>query len=233
VLAHDLLDGLGGLVGVVEGDGGDVVVENVGLDNAVEKGASDEAKLTVNGSSGTASVGPGVGVVVGQGRVGVLQEGDHDKPVVDPQIGDDVPDKDVVEAPVLADPGEEANDESEAEITEQDEVLITLLVQGAGREEVVDTAEEAVLLALALALDLTVVVVVAGDVGDEVQGPSANLLAEGVDESSERSLLGELRELVDHLANTGSVGLAGLGKEDHVTLHVASSLVVLAVGDFP
>jgi hypothetical protein len=53
VLAHDGLDGLGGLVGVVEGDGGDVVVEDVGLDDAVEDLAADETELAVNGGGGT------------------------------------------------------------------------------------------------------------------------------------------------------------------------------------
>lgn len=33
--AHNGLDGLGGLVGVVEGDSAHVVVEDVGLDDAV------------------------------------------------------------------------------------------------------------------------------------------------------------------------------------------------------
>jgi hypothetical protein len=46
VLAHDALDGLGGFVGVVEGNRGDVVVEDVGLDDAVEQSAADEAELT-------------------------------------------------------------------------------------------------------------------------------------------------------------------------------------------
>jgi hypothetical protein len=36
VAAHDGLDGLGGFVGVVEGDGADVVVEDVGFDDTVE-----------------------------------------------------------------------------------------------------------------------------------------------------------------------------------------------------
>jgi hypothetical protein len=76
VLAHDLLDGLGSLVGVVEGDGRDVVVENVGLDDAVEEAAADETELTVDSSSGTASVGPGLSVVVRKGRVSVLKVGD-------------------------------------------------------------------------------------------------------------------------------------------------------------
>lgn len=78
VTAHDRLDGLGGLVGVVEGNGADVVVQNVGLDDTVQQVAADEAKLTVNGCSGALDKGPLFAGVVGQGRVGVLEEGDSD-----------------------------------------------------------------------------------------------------------------------------------------------------------
>ena len=78
VLAHDGLDGLGGLVGVVEGDGGDVVVEDMGLDDAVEDLAADEAELAVDGCGGTASEVPGLTAVVGEGGVGVLEVGDGD-----------------------------------------------------------------------------------------------------------------------------------------------------------
>ena len=231
--AHDGLDGLGGLVGVVEGDGGDVVVKNVGLDDTVEEMTSDEAKLTVDGSSGTTSVGPGVGVVVGEGGVGVLQEGDHHKPVVDPEVGEDVPDEQVVEAVGLADDSESSDSKTDTEIREQDEVLVALLVQGAGGVEVVDTAKDAILLALALTLDLAVVVVVAGDVRDEVHGPSTELLDDGVEQGVDGGLFSQLGDLVDRLADTGSVYLACLGNEDHVALHVAGGLVVLAVGDLP
>jgi hypothetical protein len=78
VLAHDGLDGLGGLVGVVEGDGGDVVVEDVGLDDAVEDLAADETELAVNGGGGATSKVPGLAGVVREGRVGVLEVGDGD-----------------------------------------------------------------------------------------------------------------------------------------------------------
>jgi hypothetical protein len=78
VLAHDGLDGLGGLVGVVEGDGGDVVVQDVGLDDAVEDLAADEAKLAINGCGGTTGEVPGLAAVVREGRVGVLEVGDGD-----------------------------------------------------------------------------------------------------------------------------------------------------------
>lgn len=76
VAAHDGLDGLGGLVGVVEGDGADVVVQDVRLDDAVQQVAADEAELAVDGCGGALDKGPLLAGVVGQGRVGVLQEGD-------------------------------------------------------------------------------------------------------------------------------------------------------------
>jgi len=78
VLAHDGLDGLGGLVSVVEGNGGDVVVKNVGLNDAVEDLAADETELAVNGSGGTTSEVPGLAGVVREGRVGVLEVSDGD-----------------------------------------------------------------------------------------------------------------------------------------------------------
>ena len=76
VLAHDGLDGLGGLVGVVEGDRADVVVQHVGLDDAVQQLAPDEPELTIDRGRGAAHVVPALGGVVRDGRVGVLQVGD-------------------------------------------------------------------------------------------------------------------------------------------------------------
>lgn len=78
VLAHDALDGLAGLVGVVEGDVADVVVQNVGLDDTVEDVAADEAEVAVNGGSGATGEVPNLGLVVGEGGIGVLEEGDGD-----------------------------------------------------------------------------------------------------------------------------------------------------------
>ncbi len=81
------------------------MVQDVRLDDAVEEVAADEAELAVDGGGGAAGEGPGVGVVVGKGRVGVLEvrygncerlttvcstpevSGNHTKPVVDPEIG--------------------------------------------------------------------------------------------------------------------------------------------------
>lgn len=66
VLTHDSLDGLGSFVGVVEGDGADVVVQDVSLDNAVEEVRTDWPKIAVDCCGGATSEGPGVAGVVGK-----------------------------------------------------------------------------------------------------------------------------------------------------------------------
>ena len=78
VLAHDRLDSLGGFVGVVEGDGGDVVVQDVSLDDAVEEVTTDETEFAVNGCGGTTSKVPRAASVVRERGVGVLEVGDSD-----------------------------------------------------------------------------------------------------------------------------------------------------------
>lgn len=168
VLTHDWLDCLGCLVGVVEGDGGDVVVEDVGFDDSVEEVTADEAEFAVDGCGGSTGEGPGVAFVVGEGGVGVLEECDGYEPVVHPEVRDDVPDEEVVEAVLAADKVEDCAGDEETEVAEEDELFVLLLVQRAGGVEMVDTAEVAVLLTGTLALELLVVVVVASDVGGEV-----------------------------------------------------------------
>lgn len=76
--AHDLLDVLGGLAGVVEGDGGDEVVADVGADDIVEEMGVDEAQVAVDGGGCATSEGPGLVVVMGHAGIGVLEEGDGD-----------------------------------------------------------------------------------------------------------------------------------------------------------
>ena len=78
VVAHDLLDGLAGLVGVVEGNVADIVVEDVGLDDSVEDVATDKAEVAVNGGGGTTGEVPHLGLVVRETGVGVLKVGDGD-----------------------------------------------------------------------------------------------------------------------------------------------------------
>lgn len=112
-------------------------------------------------------------------------------------------------------------------------MLILLLVERAGRVEMVDAVEKAVLLALAFALGLPLMVVVACHIGHDVQRPASELLTDRVDEGGDWGLLGQLSELVGQLSDTRSIFISRLGNEDHVAFHVASSLVVLSMGNFP
>lgn len=123
--------------------------------------------------------------------------------------------------------------ESNADVAQNNELRILLLVQGAARIKVIDTATHAVLLAIAASLTLALVEVVAGDVGHEVVGPSDKLLPDEHGQSVNGSLLSELGDLMKKAANALGVILSSARNEDHVTLHMSSGLVVLAVGDLP
>ena len=76
MFAHDRLDRLSGLVGVVERYGADIMVEYVGFDNTVQELAANEPKLAIDGCSCTTSVGPRGRSVVRKAGVGVLKERD-------------------------------------------------------------------------------------------------------------------------------------------------------------
>jgi len=78
VSSHDGLDGLGGFAGVVEWDGGDVVVQDVGLDDVVEEVRADGPEVAVDCGGGAAGEGPCFAGVVREGGVGVLEECDCD-----------------------------------------------------------------------------------------------------------------------------------------------------------
>ena len=73
VCAHDPFDGLCSFLGVVEWDDRDVVVENVGLDDAVEQGTADETEVAVDGRCSAGGESPCFRSIVGNGWVCMLQ----------------------------------------------------------------------------------------------------------------------------------------------------------------
>lgn len=97
----------------------------------------------------------------------------------------------------------------------------------------VDAGGISVYLALSTAFRLTLVVVVAGNIEEEVHGPAEQLLSDRVEEGSDWSLLSQLVQFVDHLPNTTRILFSSLGNKDHVTLEVSGGLVVFAMGNFP
>ena len=78
MLAHDWLDGFGRLISMVERDGGDVVVQDVSLDYAMEELSTDEAELAIDRCCGAACEIPGFWLVVWEGGISVLKVGDGD-----------------------------------------------------------------------------------------------------------------------------------------------------------
>jgi signal transduction histidine kinase len=155
------------------------------------------------------------------------------EPVVDPEVWDEVPHEQVCPAKVLADGEENGSNNRQTEIAEQDQMRIFGIVERTSRVEVVDTASEAILVALATTVALSAVLVVASDVGQQIRGPATELLIEQMESSGQRSLLSQLVQLVGESANSRRELLASLGHEDHISLHVASGFVMLAVRDLP
>ena len=76
MLTHDRLDGIASLVGVVEGNGANIVVQDMGFDDTMEELTSDESELSIDGGCGATSVGPGSRGIMRKRGIGVLQEGD-------------------------------------------------------------------------------------------------------------------------------------------------------------
>lgn len=76
MLAHYRLDSLRRLIRMVEWDRGDVVVEDVRFDDAVEQASTDEAELAVDRGCGTTCEVPGLALVMWEGRISMLKEGD-------------------------------------------------------------------------------------------------------------------------------------------------------------
>lgn len=162
-----------------------------------------------------------------------LQERELTEPVVNPQVWDTVPDQQVQPTVGSADIVQNGASDEKTEITQSNQLGISGLVQGAGRVEVVDTTEPTVGLTRTTALRLLGMVVVTGNIGDQIHGPAEQLLEKHVGGGQDGGLLHKLAQVMNGLADTGSILLAGLGDKDHVTSKVTSGLVVLAVGDLP
>lgn len=231
--SHNGADSIASLVGIIKWNGANVMVQDVGLDNAVKQVASNESELAINSSGGTTNEIPLLLGVVGKRRIGVLEESDSNEPVVHPHVWKEVPHKHVGGAIGLGEVDESSHGDTDTDIREDDGEGVTVLVERAARIKVVDATAESVLLALSTALTMLLVVVMAGNVGEEVVPPTNGLLTDQVDQSKDRGLLSQLGKLVNHLAETAGLLLAGAGQENHVALHVSGSLVVLRVGELP
>lgn len=153
--------------------------------------------------------------------------------MVHPEIRNTIPDQQVLPPIVGTDKVQNRTHDKKAEITQGNELGVLGLVQRARGVEMVHTTEVTICLALSSALRLVLVVVVTGDVGKEIHGPSEELLQENGGGRENRGFLHQFTQFVDRLANARSKFVTGLGNEDHITSDVTGGLVVFSVGDLP
>lgn len=219
VVAHNLLDGSSGLSGVVKGNSRDVVVQHMSLDDIVENVLAHETKVAVNSGSSTSGKRPLVVVVVGHGGVRVLQESDENKPVVDPQPGHEPVDEHVEEAVVLG-PQVHGGEGGHNTDVQQHHVPVLMFLEHRGRRHIVRLANHRVALVL-----------LAGSVNHQVRLQARKLLEKKHQRRPNGRLLHEIGDFGHALGL--HVLLLGVWDKHHVTRHVAGSLMVLGVGEFP
>jgi len=153
--------------------------------------------------------------------------------MIHPKVRNKVPDSHVSPAEAIAEISQGTDNKEKANIGENDELGVFGIENRASGIKVIHLTIETVLLAFASTLALAVVIVVSRNVGDEVSWPSEELLDEQVQSGVYGRLLTKLAEIFDRTANFSGMLLACSGNVNHVTLHVASSLVVGTVGKLP
>jgi hypothetical protein len=127
------------------------------------------------------------------------------EPVVDPEVWDTVPDKDVPGTKLLAEEVQDGSSDGETKIRQKDEVLVLSLIQRTLWVKVVDTATPSILPGLSLSFGLLVMSVMSSDVDDQIQRPSDQLLSNHMNSSPDWSLIHQLRHLMCKFAQPGSV----------------------------
>lgn len=116
--------------------------------------------------------------------------------MIDPQIGGNIPNKQIRETIVLTHQEQDAAGDEKTQVAEQDQFGVFGLVQRTAGVEVVDTREESVLLTHPATLTLALMLIVASDVGQEIHGPATKLLGNQMVSSGNWGLLGKFVDLV-------------------------------------
>ena len=137
-----------------------------------------------------------------------LDRSELTEPVIHPEIRQEIPDKQVAPAIRAANHEQGTSNNQQSKIREHNQVLVFLLVQRTSRIEVVDTTI-AILPARAFALELPVVIVVACNVGDQVQWPPEQLLRHQLDCGVNWRLLEQLVHLMHDVAHACCMLLSG------------------------
>ena len=153
--------------------------------------------------------------------------------MINPQIWQDVPHKEVRKSKVLSNPVEDTGGDQEPNIAEYDEFCIFRLIQRTRWVEVVDAIAEAILLPFSAPFALSLVGIMPGHIREQIGRPATKLLVEKVEGSSERCLFGKLVELMQKVAISRSIFFSALRHEDHISLHMACRFVMLTMRNLP
>lgn len=200
------------------------MVNDVGVDDAVEEVTADEAKVAVDGGEGTLDEGPVLGVEVGNVGVGVVEVGDGDQPVVDPEVGLAVHQEHHLPADHGRGEVEAVADNGETDVGDEDVDGLAGAEDGAGGLKVAD-AEPAALALLAGGTG--------GGVEQEVHLPAGELVENELDELDKGDVLEELAVEVEVGKAALLAVLLGGGDEGHVLLHVTGEAVMAVVRELP
>ena len=104
---------------MVEGDSADIVVKNVGLNDAVKESATNETEFAVNCRSCTTDIVPACARIMGKSWIGMLKVSDSNwwtldvwsrmdihtvltEPMINPQVGGKIPNGHVGKTEFLA-----------------------------------------------------------------------------------------------------------------------------------
>lgn len=149
--------------------------------------------------------------------------------MIHPQIRGNIPNEQIRESIILADQEQDAARDEQTKVTEKDQFGVFGLIQRTVGVEMVDTSAKSILLANSATFTLTLVLVVASHVGDQIHGPAAQLLGNQVISRGDGGFLSKLLELMKQVSTLGGVLLLGRWHKHHVSLHVTGCFVMLAM----
>lgn len=239
-------DGVGSLLGPVEGNATGIcqlvrvkrqmflavgqgsrekMVDNVVIDNVVEKYTADPAEVTVNRGEGSLDKGPSLSFVVVNLGVVVVEVGDGHKPVVNPEVRHEVQQGNSLPPNDSAGEIEGAENETQAQVGVGNVQGLVGAEDGRGGLEVAH-APPAHVLALHAVL-------AGSGVGQEVRLPASQLVEEELEHLDDWHILEELGVQVQVGQSLAGALLDGLGDKSHVLLHVAGEAVVTVVAVLP
>jgi hypothetical protein len=201
----------------------------VGTNDAVEQVAVDPAHVAVNGGQGALDKGPALGVKVLDILVVVVEVGDGNEPVVNPEVGDTIEEEGVHGTDVLAEDIDGVTNKGQANVGEENVESLLGAEDTRGGLKVAETPPA--LLALQT--------LGAGrDVEEQVALPGKELVSHELGEGDNGCLVKHLG--VNTQASEPAQGshlalvvLLGGGDKGHVLLHVASVHVVASMAELP